>query len=178
MTLLRWDCLCYSRFHLHLKITNRSSLFILGKLLNAFDVIARLFCLTSLVLRWIWDYSCNRHYWWYTIFILSKRFYIRQIPDKLKVVFQIAELTYSTAPLSFRDIFKENGSSLNSTLYFGLNAFSVAFGIGTGTSYLLFLESYSCGGKKETYVITSVFSKRASKARSWLLLADPSSRYI
>lgn len=90
---------------------------------------------------------------------------MRQIPDELAVIFQTAELTYSTAPLSFRDIFKENGSSLNSTLYFGLCAFSVAFGIGTGTSYLLFLESYSCGKKKETYVINSIFPARANKAK-------------
>ena len=87
-------------------------------------------------------------------------------------------MTYSTAPLSFRDIFKENGSPFNSTLYFGLTAFSVAFGIGTGTSYLLFLESYSCGGKKETYLITSIlnFFKGPTK-RSWWFLADPTSRY-
>jgi len=49
--------------------------------------------------------------------------------------------TYSTAPLCFRSIFKEKGSFLNSTLYFPSEAFDVAFGMGTGTSYLWVLES-------------------------------------
>ena len=50
-------------------------------------------------------------------------------------------LTYNIAPFSFRTIFREKGSALNSTLYFGFEAFDVADGIGTGTSYLFSLES-------------------------------------
>ena len=50
-------------------------------------------------------------------------------------------LTYNIAPFSFRTIFREKGSGLNSTLYFGFEAFDVADGIGTGTSYLFSLES-------------------------------------
>lgn len=54
---------------------------------------------------------------------------------------RICSVTYNTASLSFRSIFKEKGSFTKSTLYFGSEAFDVAFGMETGTSYLLLLES-------------------------------------
>ena len=57
------------------------------------------------------------------------------------VIKRICSVTYNTASLSFRSIFMEKGSFTKSTLYFGSEAFDVAFGMETGTSYLLLLES-------------------------------------
>lgn len=76
-----------------------------------------------------------------------------------------------TTPLSFRSIFKEKGSFSNLTVYFALEAFDVALGIGTGTSYLFFLASQSYGSKQSPVSILTLEKKTQCRDEIWLLIS-------